>query len=76
MASREIVSANRANLAWRSKRVVRFYNGTGRAEQWIKEGKIVVKWTKLSCRTFKDNQVRLQLFALAFSARETAEYRR
>jgi hypothetical protein len=24
-----------------------------------------VKWTKLSCRRFKDNAVRLQLFALA-----------
>jgi hypothetical protein len=35
------------------------------AEQWIKEGKNVVKWTKLSCRRFKDNAVRLQLFALA-----------
>ena len=32
---------------------------------WIKEGKNAVKWTKLSCRTFKDNQARLQLFALA-----------
>jgi len=53
------------NLSWRSKRVVRFYNGRGTAEQWIKEGKNAVKWTKLSCRTFKDNQARLQLFALA-----------
>jgi len=26
-----------------------------------------VKWTKLSCRTFKDNQARLQLFALAYN---------
>jgi hypothetical protein len=55
------------NLSWRSKRVVRFYNGRGSAEQWIKEGKIAVKWTKLSCRTFKDNQARLQLFALAYN---------
>ena len=39
------------NLTWRSKRVVRFYNGRGTAEQWIKEGKKAVKWTKLSCRT-------------------------
>ena len=37
------------------------------AEQWIKEGKNAVKWTKLSCRTFKDNQTRLQLFALAYN---------
>jgi hypothetical protein len=55
------------NLMWRSKRVVRFYNGRGTAEQWIKEGKNAVKWTKLSCRTFKDNQARLQLFALAYN---------
>ena len=55
------------NLTWRSKRVVRFYNGRGTAEQWIKEGKNAVKWTKLSCRMFKDNQTRLQLFALAYN---------
>jgi len=55
------------NLTWRSKNVVKFYNGRGTAEQWIKEGKNAVKWTKLSCRTFKDNQTRLQLFALAYN---------
>ena len=36
-------------------------------EQWIKEGKNAVKWTKLSCHDFVDNQVRLQLFALAYN---------
>ena len=55
------------NLSWRSKNVVEFYNGRGTAEQWIKEGKHAVKWTKLSCRTFRDNQARLQLFALAYN---------
>ena len=55
------------NLARHSKNVVKFYNGRGTAEQWIKEGKNAVKWTKLSCRTFKDNQTRLQLFALAYN---------
>ena len=54
------------NLNKHSKNVVKFYNGRGTAEQWIKEGKNAVKWTKLSCRTFKDNQTRLQLFALAY----------
>ncbi len=44
-----------------------FYNGRGTAEQWIKEGKNAVKWTRLSCRNFRDNQVRLQLFALAYN---------
>src|SRR3954468_9584915 len=55
------------NLRWRAKKVVRFYNGRGTAEQWIKEGKNAVKWTKLSCRRFKDNAARLQLFALAYN---------
>jgi Transposase DDE domain group 1 len=26
-----------------------------------------LKWTRLSCRRFKDNQARLQLFALAYN---------
>jgi hypothetical protein len=47
--------------------VVRFYNRRGTAEQWIKEGKNAVKWTKLSCRSFKDNEARLLLFALAYN---------
>ena len=55
------------NLNKHSKNVVKFYNGRGTAEQWIKEGKNAIKWTKLSCRTFKDNQTRLQLFALAYN---------
>ena len=55
------------NLNKHSKNVIKFYNGRGTAEQWIKEGKNAVKWTKLSCRTFKDNQTRLQLFALAYN---------
>ena len=29
--------------------VVRFYNGRGTAEQWIKEGKYALNWTRLSC---------------------------
>ncbi len=41
--------------SWRCKRVVRFYNQRGTAEQWIKEGKNAVKWTKLSCHDFADN---------------------
>jgi hypothetical protein len=31
----------------------------------IKEGKNAVKWTRLSCHDFRDNKIRLQLFALA-----------
>ncbi len=55
------------NLKWSSKRVVRFYNQRGTAEQWIKEDKNAVTWTKLSCRWFKDNAARLQVFALAYN---------
>jgi hypothetical protein len=55
------------NLKWHSKKVVRFYNRGGRAEQWIEEGKNAVKWTKLSCPRFKDNAARLQMFALAYN---------
>ena len=55
------------NLRRPSWRVVKFYNGRGTAEQWIKEGKNAVKWTRLSCHDFMDNQVRLQLFALAYN---------
>jgi len=43
------------------------YSGRRTAKQWIKEGKYAVKWTRLSCRTFRDNQARLQLFALAYN---------
>jgi len=45
--------------------VVKFYNKRGTAEQWIKEGKYALKWTRLSCHYFDDNQVRLQLFTEA-----------
>ena len=55
------------NLKRPAKAVVRFYNQRGTAEQWIKEGKNAVKWTRLSCHDFVDNQVRLQLFVLAYN---------
>jgi hypothetical protein len=44
--------------------VVRLYNQRGTAEQHIKEGKFAFRLTRLSCRGFPDNQVRLQLHAL------------
>lgn len=55
------------NLTRPAKRVVKFYNGRGTAEQWIREGKQTLRWTRLSCRAFWDNAVRLQLFALAYN---------
>src|ERR671914_13466 len=51
----------------RSRRVVAFYNGRGTAEQWIREGKAAMKWTRLSCRSMVANAVRLQLHALAYN---------
>ena len=47
--------------------MVKFYNKRGTAEQWIKEGKYALNWTRLSCHDFVDNQVRLQLFSLAYN---------
>ena len=35
--------------------------------QYIKEGKNAIKWRRLSCRKFRNNQVRLQLHALAYN---------
>jgi hypothetical protein len=43
------------------------FDQRGTAEQWIKEGKNAVKWTRLSCHDFVDNQVRLRLFVLAYN---------
>ena len=55
------------NLSRPAERVVAFYNQRGTAEQWIKEGKNAIKWTRLSCRKFDHNAVRLQLHALAYN---------
>jgi hypothetical protein len=55
------------NLARPPARTVAFYNQRGTAEQWIKEGKGAIKWTRLSCRSFAANAVRLQLHVLAYN---------
>ena len=55
------------NLNRPAERVVKFYNGRGTAEQWIKEGKNALRWTRLSCHAFRHNAVRLQLHALAYN---------
>jgi hypothetical protein len=39
----------------------------GPAEQWTKEGKQALRWTRLSCHTFQHNAVNLQFFALAYN---------
>jgi Transposase DDE domain group 1 len=55
------------NLSRPSERVVAFYNKRGTCEQWIKEGKNAIKWTRLSCCLFAANAVRLQLHAQAYN---------
>ena len=44
-----------------------FYNQRGKAEQHINAGENAIKRTRLSCRKFRDNEVRLQLHALAYN---------
>ena len=56
-----------SNLPRSAEGIVAFYNQRGRCEQHIKEGKNAIKWTRLSCRTFAANAVRLQLHALAYN---------
>lgn len=55
------------NLELPSRAVVRFYNKRGTAEQWIKEGKLAVNWTRLSCHRFRGNEVRLWLSVIAYN---------
>jgi hypothetical protein len=55
------------NMSAKAKNVVRFYNKRGKCEQWIKEGKMALSWTRLSCTRFSSNQVRLALFVLAYN---------
>jgi hypothetical protein len=55
------------NMARAAENVVAFYNKRGTCEQWIKEGKGAVRWTRLSCRSFAANAVRLQLHTLAYN---------
>ena len=60
------------NMSAGPEGVVHFYNGRGTAEQWIKEGKYALNWTRLSCHRFVANQVRLALFILAYNTGELA----
>ena len=47
------------NLPMQPDRVVRFYDKRGTTAQHIKEGKYACSWTRLSCKRFRDNEVRL-----------------
>jgi len=55
------------NLRRPANCVVNFYNQCGTAEQWIKEGKNAIKWTRLSCRSMQATAARLQLHDLAYN---------
>lgn len=55
------------NLSRSPEQVVRYYNQRGTAEQYIKGGKNALRWTRLSCRAFQNNAIRLQLHALAYN---------
>jgi hypothetical protein len=55
------------NLGGEAKAVMNLYNQRGTVEQWIKEGKNAVNWTRLSCQSFDANQARLQPHVLAYN---------
>ena len=55
------------NLSRPAERVGAFYNQRGKAEQHINADENAIKRTRLSCRKFRDNEVRLQLHALAYN---------
>ena len=55
------------HMSAKDEGVVHFYNGRGTAEQWIKERKYALNWTRLSCKRFVSNQLRLALFVLAYN---------
>ncbi len=63
------------NLSRSAERVTKFYNGRGTAEQYIKEGKNAINWTRLSCHSFRNNAVRLQLHALAYDLGKCGRWR-
>jgi hypothetical protein len=55
------------NMTLPPQGVSHIYNGLGTAEQWTKEGKYALRWTRLSCHRFVAYQVRLQLFIMAYN---------
>jgi hypothetical protein len=56
-----------SNLPMEPDWIIRFYNQRGTAEQHIKEGKQAINWTRLSCVGMAQNEIRLQLHALAYN---------
>ena len=56
------------NMSAGPEGIVHFYSGRATVEQWIKEGKYALNWTRLSCHRFVANQVRLAQFILAYNS--------
>jgi hypothetical protein len=57
--------SRRADLAGPNQRVVKFRNGRGTAEKWIREGKNTLRWARQSCQAFRHDAAWRQLHALA-----------
>ena len=67
-------AASARHTVTRKERPSTVYNHRGKAEQYIKEGKYAIKWTRLSCGKFGvppayacNHAVRLQLHTLAYN---------
>ena len=65
-SSRDIVT----NLSRPAERVVAFYNKRGTAQPWIKECKGAIKWTRLSCMSFRGRPEMLNDHAIESNRRE------
>ena len=55
------------NMSSSPEAVVHFYNHRSTCEQYIREGKYALTWTRLSCSRFSSNRVRLALFVLSYN---------
>jgi hypothetical protein len=62
------------NMSSAPDAVVHFYNRRGTCEQWIREGKLAITWTRLSCVRFSSNRVRLALFVLAYTYKNPCQH--
>jgi hypothetical protein len=62
------------NMSSSPDAVVHFYNRRGTCEQWIREGKLAITWTRLSCVRYASNKVRLALFVLAYTYKNPCQH--
>ena len=56
-----------AKVEFRRGELVRSYNKRDAAEQWITEGKQAATMTRLSCHSFRSNEVRLGSGVIAYN---------